>query len=94
MTTFQDNPELLSSSIWANNQADGDGELNGSDLNADHSLMDQDFNSDSDWVDSDLEAEDSDHGEELDEEMELEQVAMEDSTNDGFDSNTFHNFKF
>jgi len=35
------------------------------------------------------------HGEkDLDEEMELEQVAMEDGANDGFASNVFDNFKF
>ena len=60
--------------------------------------MDQDSNSDSDWVDLDFEVEDSNdklHGEkDLDEEMELEQVAMEDGVNDGFESNVFDDFKF
>ena len=67
-------------------------------MNADPSLMDRDSDSDSDWVDSDFEVEDSNdklHGEkDLDEEMELEQIAMEDGVNDGFDSNVFDDFKF
>jgi len=79
-------------------QEDSGGELNASDLNADPSLMDRDSDSDSDWVDSDFEVEDSNdklHGEkDLDEEMELEQIAMEDGVNDGFDSNVFDDFKF
>ena len=93
LTTSSDNPELFGSSIQANNQANSGGEPNNSDLNADHSLMDQDSNFDSDCVDSDFETEDSIHSEELDEELELEQVATEDS-NGGFDSNVFHNSKF
>ena len=59
--------------------------------------MDRDSDSDSDWVDSDFEVESNDklHGEkDLDEEMELEQIAMEDGVNDGFDSNVFDDFKF
>ena len=60
--------------------------------------MDWDSNSDSDWVNSDFEMEDSNdklHGKkDLDEKMELEQVAMEDGGNDGFASNVFDNFKF
>ena len=55
--------------------------------------MSRDSDLDSDCVDSDFETEDSNHGEELDEDMELQQVATEDS-NDGFDSNVFDNFKF
>ena len=49
-----------------------------------------------DWFDSDPEAEGSNYDEELDEEVQLEQVAMEDGTNEGkaFDSNVFHNSKF
>ncbi|KIM54134.1 hypothetical protein SCLCIDRAFT_31318 [Scleroderma citrinum Foug A] len=70
-----------------------DGKLNNSDLHSDPSLEDQDFNSDSsDWVDLDQEVEDIIYDEMLDEEMELEHVVLEDGTNDGFDSNTFHNF--
>jgi len=96
---FKDSPELSGSSIWASiSQEDNDGELNALDLNADPSLMDQDSDSDSDWVNLDFEVEDSNdklHGEkDLDEEMELEQVAMEDGANDGFASNVFYNFKF
>jgi len=49
-------------------------------------------------VDLDVEVEDSNdklHGKkDLDEEMELEQVAMEDGVNDGFESNVFDDFKF
>ena len=62
-------------------------------MNADRSLIGWDSDSDSDRVDSDLETGDSDDSEELDEEMELEQAAMEDCTYN-FHSNTFHNFKF
>ena len=90
---LSDNPELSSSSIRDNNQADSDDEPNNSDLNADRSPIGRDTDSDSDHIDSDFETEDSDHDEELDEELELEQVATEDSS-DGFDSNVFHNFKF
>lgn len=55
--------------------------------------MDQVSDSDFDWVDSDFEMNGSDDGEELDEEVELERAAMEDS-NDKFDTNAFHNYKF
>ncbi|KAF8834377.1 hypothetical protein BDN67DRAFT_1016569 [Paxillus ammoniavirescens] len=79
--------------------ADSGGGLSGSDSVANPSCMDQDSNPDLDWVDSDFEAEDTNgeqhsDSEELDEELELEQVAMEDGTDDGFDSNTFGNYKF
>ena len=40
------------------------------------------------------EVEGSNYDEELDEEVQLEQVAMEDGTNEGFDNNVFHNSKF
>ena len=93
LTTSSDNPELFSSLIQANNQANSGSEPDNSDLNADRSPMDQDSNFDSDCVDSDFETENSYHSEELDEELELEQVATEDS-NDGFNSNVFHNSKF
>ena len=95
LTTSSDNPELFSSSIQANNQANSGGKPDNSDLNlnTDHSPMNQDSNFDSDCIDSDFKTEDSNHGEELDEELELEQVATEDS-NDGFNSNVFHNSKF
>ena len=74
-------------------QADGGGELDASDLNTNVSLMDQDSSSDSDWID--LDSGDELHDEmDLDEEAELEQIAMEDSVNDGFDSNAFDGFKF
>ena len=94
LTTFEDGPELSGSSIRAStSQRDGGGELNASDLNTDTSLMDQDSNSDSDWVDLDFEMEDGNvelHGEkDLDDEMELEQVAMEDGITDGFDNSVF-----
>ena len=99
LTTFEDSPESSCLSFQADiSQEDSGGELNASDLNADPSLMDRDSDSDSDWVDSDFEVEDSNdklHGEkDLDEEMELEQIAMEDGVNDGFDSNVFDDFKF
>ena len=95
----KDTPELSGLSIPAGiSQEDSGGELNSSNLNADPSLMDRDSNSDSDWVNSDFEVEDSNdelYGKkDLDEEMELEQVAMEDGTNDGFDSSVFDDFKF
>ena len=55
--------------------------------------MDQDSSSDSDWINSD--SGDELHDEmDLDEEVELEQVAMEDSVSDSFDSNAFDGFKF
>ena len=73
-------------------QADSGGEHNTSDLNADN-LVDQVSDSDFDWVDSDFKMNGSDDGEELDEEVELERSAMEDS-NDKFDTNAFHNYKF
>ena len=99
LTTFKDSPELSGSSIPAStSQEDSGGKLKTSYLNANPSLMDQDSNSDSDWVNSDFEVEDSNnelHGKkDLDEEMELEKVAMEDGTNDGFDSSVFDDFKF
>ena len=94
LTAFVDSAEPPSSSVrFSFNQADR--VANSSDLNSGPSLEDQDLNSDSsDWVDSDPEAEDSNDDEELDEEMELELIAMEDGTSDGFDSNVFHHFKF
>ena len=93
LTTFVDSPEPPSSSVRSNfNQADR--VANSSDLNSVPSLEDQDLDSgSSDWVDSNPEVEDS-HYEELDEEMQLELVAMEDGTSDGFDSNVFHHVKF
>ena len=99
LITFEDGQEPSDSSIRAGtSQGDGGGELNAPHLNADPSLMDQNSDSDSEWVDLDFEMEDSNdelHGEkDLDDEMELEQVAMEDGITDGFDSNVFDVFKF
>ena len=94
LTVFVDIPEPSSSSTRSSfNQANR--EVNSSDLNFDSSLEDPNLDFDSsDWFDSDLEAEGSNYDEELDEEVQLEQVAMEDGTNEGFDNNVFHNSKF
>ena len=94
LTTLEDSPGVSDSPVQVGiSQADGGGELDASDLNPNVSLMDQDSSSDSDWIDSD--SGDELHDEmDLDEEVELEQVAMEDGVSDGFDSNAFDGFKF
>ncbi|KAF8833270.1 hypothetical protein BDN67DRAFT_986138 [Paxillus ammoniavirescens] len=103
-TTLTGNPEpSISSPISGDiGQAGNTEELNGSvpntaaiDVNRDHS----DLDSESGWADSDCEGGDTsgaseEEGEELDEELELEQIAMEDGLHDGFDSNTLGDFKF